>query len=128
MFETLVFVRFLEEINCWFQLSQIENEYGNIDSAYGPAAKTYIKWAANMAVSLDTGVPWVMCQQADAPSSVVRLSYSLSICIVLAFYKHSILSHYAFLQINTCNGFYCDQFTPNSNSTPKMWTENWSGW
>lgn len=81
-------------------LSQIENEYGNIDSAYGPAAKTYIKWAANMAVSLDTGVPWVMCQQADAPSSV----------------------------INTCNGFYCDQFTPNSNSTPKIWTENWSGW
>ncbi|KAM5584077.1 beta-galactosidase 8 [Rosa sericea] len=81
-------------------LSQIENEYGNIDKAYGPAAKTYIKWAANMAVSLDTGVPWVMCQQADAPSSV----------------------------INTCNGFYCDQFTPNSNSTPKIWTENWSGW
>ncbi|PRQ33629.1 putative glycosidase [Rosa chinensis] len=81
-------------------LSQIENEYGNIDKPYGPAAKTYIKWAANMAVSLDTGVPWVMCQQADAPSSV----------------------------INTCNGFYCDQFTPNSNSTPKIWTENWSGW
>ncbi|XP_050370032.1 beta-galactosidase 8 [Argentina anserina] len=81
-------------------LSQIENEYGNIDKAYGPAAKTYINWAANMAVSLDTGVPWVMCQQADAPSSV----------------------------INTCNGFYCDQFTPNSNSTPKIWTENWSGW
>ncbi|XP_062013758.1 beta-galactosidase 8 [Rosa rugosa] len=81
-------------------LSQIENEYGNIDKPYGPAAKTYINWAANMAVSLDTGVPWVMCQQADAPSSV----------------------------INTCNGFYCDQFTPNSNSTPKIWTENWSGW
>nr|CAC44501.1 beta-galactosidase [Fragaria x ananassa] len=81
-------------------LSQIENEYGNIDKAYGPAAKTYINWAANMAVSLDTGVPWVMCQQADAPSSV----------------------------INTCNGFYCDQFSPNSNSTPKIWTENWSGW
>ncbi|OAY37993.1 beta-galactosidase 8 [Manihot esculenta] len=81
-------------------LSQIENEYGNIDSAYGPAAKTYIKWAANMAVSLDTGVPWVMCQQADAPDPV----------------------------INTCNGFYCDQFTPNSKNKPKMWTENWSGW
>ncbi|KAF2612187.1 hypothetical protein F2Q70_00008950 [Brassica cretica] len=30
--------------------------------------------------------------------------------------------------INTCNGFYCDQFTPNSNNKPKMWTENWSGW
>jgi hypothetical protein len=32
------------------------------------------------------------------------------------------------MQINTCNGFYCDQFTPNSAAKPKMWTENWSGW
>lgn len=80
-------------------LSQIENEYGNIDSAY-PSAKTYINWAAKMAISLDTGVPWVMCQQSDAPDPI----------------------------INTCNGFYCDQFTPNSNKKPKMWTENWSGW
>ncbi|KAG8387699.1 hypothetical protein BUALT_Bualt02G0048400 [Buddleja alternifolia] len=81
-------------------LSQIENEYGNIDSAYGNSAKTYINWAATMATSLDTGVPWVMCQQSDAPNPI----------------------------INTCNGFYCDQFTPNSNNKPKMWTENWSGW
>uniref|UniRef100_A0A5B7B913 Beta-galactosidase n=1 Tax=Davidia involucrata TaxID=16924 RepID=A0A5B7B913_DAVIN len=81
-------------------LSQIENEYGNIDSKYGPAAKTYINWAATMATSLDTGVPWVMCQQANAPDPI----------------------------INTCNGFYCDQFTPNSNQKPKMWTENWTGW
>ncbi|XP_020214604.1 beta-galactosidase 8 [Cajanus cajan] len=81
-------------------LSQVENEYGNIDAAYGPAAKSYINWAASMATSLDTGVPWVMCQQADAPDPI----------------------------INTCNGFYCDQFTPNSNAKPKMWTENWSGW
>ncbi|XP_027342633.1 beta-galactosidase 8-like isoform X3 [Abrus precatorius] len=81
-------------------LSQIENEYGNIDSAYGSAGKSYINWAATMATSLDTGVPWVMCQQANAPDPI----------------------------INTCNGFYCDQFTPNSNTKPKMWTENWSGW
>ncbi|KAG4967304.1 hypothetical protein JHK87_032955 [Glycine soja] len=71
-------------------LSQIENEYGNIDSAYGPAAKSYIKWAASMATSLDSGG-------------------SLG-------------------NINRCNGFYCDQCTPNSNAKPKMWTENWSGW
>ncbi|KAK9280236.1 hypothetical protein L1049_013923 [Liquidambar formosana] len=81
-------------------LSQIENEYGNIDGAYGSAAKSYINWAASMAISMDTGVPWVMCQQADAPDPI----------------------------INTCNGFYCDQFTPNSNKKPKMWTENWTGW
>ncbi|XLR40997.1 hypothetical protein S83_025657, partial [Arachis hypogaea] len=81
-------------------LSQIENEYGNIDGPYGAAGKSYINWAASMATSLDTGVPWVMCQQADAPDPI----------------------------INTCNGFYCDQFTPNSNKKPKMWTENWTGW
>ncbi|KAK7261372.1 hypothetical protein RIF29_27681 [Crotalaria pallida] len=81
-------------------LSQVENEYGNIDVHYGAAGKSYIKWAASMATSLDTGVPWVMCNQADAPDPI----------------------------INTCNGFYCDQFTPNSNTKPKMWTENWSGW
>ncbi|KAI3849823.1 hypothetical protein MKW98_026737 [Papaver atlanticum] len=81
-------------------LSQIENEYGNIDWAYKSAAKSYINWAAGMAISLDTGVPWVMCQQPNAPDPI----------------------------INTCNGFYCDQFTPNSVKKPKMWTENWTGW
>ncbi|KAI4386046.1 hypothetical protein MLD38_004016 [Melastoma candidum] len=81
-------------------LSQIENEYGNVASQYGAGAKPYINWAASMATSLGTGVPWVMCQQGDAPDPI----------------------------INACNGFYCDQFTPNSNNKPKIWTENWSGW
>uniref|UniRef100_A0A6N2NGX5 beta-galactosidase n=1 Tax=Salix viminalis TaxID=40686 RepID=A0A6N2NGX5_SALVM len=30
--------------------------------------------------------------------------------------------------INTCNGFYCDAFTPNNPKNPKIWTENWTGW
>ncbi|GLT46303.1 hypothetical protein SLA2020_200660, partial [Shorea laevis] len=51
-------------------LSQIENEYEYVESSYGSAAKSYIKWAAGMAISLDTGVPWVMCQQADAPDPI----------------------------------------------------------
>ncbi|KAF6159860.1 hypothetical protein GIB67_032944 [Kingdonia uniflora] len=29
-------------------------------------------------------------------------------------------------QINTCNGWYCDSFTPNNPNVPKMW--NWTGW
>lgn len=33
-------------------------------------------WAANMAVGLGTGVPWVMCKQDDAPDPVVKLSFS----------------------------------------------------
>ncbi|KAK9169057.1 hypothetical protein Syun_001197 [Stephania yunnanensis] len=40
-------------------LSQIENEYGNVNSAYGAAVKPYIKWAASMDTSLDTGMPLI---------------------------------------------------------------------
>eukprot|EP00268_Persea_americana_P036741 TRINITY_DN3626_c0_g1_i1.p1 TRINITY_DN3626_c0_g1~~TRINITY_DN3626_c0_g1_i1.p1 ORF type:complete len:855 (+),score=133.65 TRINITY_DN3626_c0_g1_i1:195-2759(+) len=81
-------------------LAQIENEYGDIERVYGDGAKPYAMWAAKMAVSQDIGVPWIMCQQYDAPDPV----------------------------INTCNSFYCDQFTPNSANKPKFWTENWPGW
>jgi hypothetical protein len=60
-------------------LSQIENEYGNVAVNYGAAAKPYIRWAAGMAVALDTGVPWVMCQQTDAPDPIVAtLHHSFS--------------------------------------------------
>ncbi|KAJ7946663.1 Beta-galactosidase [Quillaja saponaria] len=81
-------------------LAQIENEYGNVMSVYGDAGKAYIDWCANMAESFHIGVPWIMCQQSDAPQPM----------------------------INTCNGWYCDSFTPNNPNSPKMWTENWTGW
>ncbi|KAL5705655.1 hypothetical protein ACHQM5_023930 [Ranunculus cassubicifolius] len=48
-------------------LSQIENEYGNIMKDYKEAGKSYIKWCAKMAESQNIGVPWIMCQQNDAP-------------------------------------------------------------
>ncbi|PSR99642.1 Beta-galactosidase [Actinidia chinensis var. chinensis] len=81
-------------------LSQIENEYGAQRRALGSAGEAYINWAAKMAVGLDTGVPWVMCKEDDAPDPV----------------------------INACNGFYCDAFTPNKPYKPTLWTEAWSGW
>ncbi|OIT28080.1 beta-galactosidase 15 [Nicotiana attenuata] len=81
-------------------LAQIENEYGNVQTSYGDAGKAYVDWCANFAQSLDIGVPWIMCQQPDVPQSM----------------------------INTCNGWYCDEFTPSNPNTPKMWTENWTGW
>ena len=31
-------------------------------------------WAAKMAVGLETGVPWVMCKEEDAPDPVVSTS------------------------------------------------------
>lgn len=81
-------------------LSQIENEYGPEGKAFGSAGHAYVDWAAKMAVGMDTGVPWVMCKEDDAPDPV----------------------------INACNGFYCDAFTPNKPYKPMMWTEAWSGW
>lgn len=41
-------------------------------SSYGDAGKAYIDWCANMAVSQDIGVPWIMCQQSDAPQPMVK--------------------------------------------------------
>ncbi|XP_038716273.1 beta-galactosidase 5-like [Tripterygium wilfordii] len=81
-------------------LSQIENEYGGLSQALGAAGHSYVNWAAEMAVGLGTGVPWVMCKEDDAPDPV----------------------------INACNGFYCDAFSPNKPYKPTLWTEAWSGW
>ena len=50
---------------------QIENEFGPMEYNSGAAAKSYANWAAKMAVGLETGVPWVMCKQQDAPDPVV---------------------------------------------------------
>lgn len=54
---------------------QIENEYGNVIASYGAVGKAYVDWCANMANSLDIGVPWIMCQQSDALESVVIIFY-----------------------------------------------------
>ncbi|KAK9993670.1 hypothetical protein SO802_023373 [Lithocarpus litseifolius] len=81
-------------------LSQIENEYQLVEAAFGEKGPPYVKWAAAMAVGLQTGVPWVMCKQSDAPDPV----------------------------INACNGRRCGQtfVGPNSPNKPAIWTENWT--
>ena len=52
---------------------QVENEYGDTERIYGDGGKPYAMWAANMALSQNIGVPWIMCQQYDAPDPVVRV-------------------------------------------------------
>ncbi|XVE48861.1 hypothetical protein DITRI_Ditri01bG0035800 [Diplodiscus trichospermus] len=81
-------------------LSQIENEYNTIQLAFRELGDSYVQWAGNMAVALNTGVPWIMCKQRDAPDPI----------------------------INTCNGRHCgDTFTgPNKANKPHLWTENWT--
>ncbi|XP_059453357.1 beta-galactosidase 16-like [Corylus avellana] len=81
-------------------LSQIENEYGNVEKAFHENGPPYVRWAASFAVGLQTGVPWVMCKQDDAPDPV----------------------------INACNGRRCGETFagPNSPNKPAIWTENWT--
>ncbi|XP_078448276.1 beta-galactosidase 11-like [Wolffia australiana] len=81
-------------------LAQIENEYNNVALAFKEDGSRYVQWAGKMAVSLKTGVPWIMCKQKDAPDPV----------------------------INSCNGRNCgDTFTgPNKPHKPVLWTENWT--
>lgn len=50
---------------------QIENEYGNIMKGYGEEGIKYIQWCAQMAVAQNIGVPWIMCQQKNAPQTMV---------------------------------------------------------
>ncbi|XP_022894853.1 beta-galactosidase 16 isoform X2 [Olea europaea var. sylvestris] len=81
-------------------ISQIENEYQNVEKAFHEKGPPYVIWAAKMATDLETGVPWVMCKQDDAPDPV----------------------------INTCNGMRCGEtfVGPNSPNKPALWTENWT--
>ncbi|KAL3592457.1 hypothetical protein D5086_011097 [Populus alba] len=81
-------------------LSQVENEYKNVEAAFHEKGPSYVRWAALMAVNLQTGVPWVMCKQDDAPDPV----------------------------INSCNGMRCGETFagPNSPNKPSIWTENWT--
>ncbi|KAL3532020.1 hypothetical protein ACH5RR_005541 [Cinchona calisaya] len=81
-------------------LAQIENEFGDVANKFGNDAKPYLNWNVKFAESLNIGVPWIMCQQADAPEPI----------------------------IHTCNGYYCDGFNQSSKTIPKIWTENWTGW
>lgn len=50
---------------------QIENEYNNVQEAYRESGHKYVKWAAELAVNLHNGIPWLMCKQRDAPDTVV---------------------------------------------------------
>uniref|UniRef100_K3ZQT2 Beta-galactosidase n=1 Tax=Setaria italica TaxID=4555 RepID=K3ZQT2_SETIT len=80
-------------------LTQIENEYGNIKKDHKTEGDKYLEWAAQMALSTQTGVPWIMCKQSSAPGEVIP----------------------------TCNGRHCgDTWTLLDKDKPMLWTENWT--
>ena len=49
----------------------MENEYKPEETLFGPTGVNYMNWDAQMAVGIDTGVPWVMCKQDNALEPVV---------------------------------------------------------
>ena len=53
------------------RIHQIENEYGNIKKDHKTEGDKYLEWAAQMALSTQTGVPWIMCKQSSDPGEVV---------------------------------------------------------
>ncbi|KPK96844.1 MAG: hypothetical protein AMK75_07810 [Planctomycetes bacterium SM23_65] len=83
-------------------LAQIENEYELIGKKYGRDGKKYARWAIDTALSLDLGIPWIMCVGSAAGA------------------------------IETINGFYAhphlDKHFRKHPDQPALWTENWPGW
>jgi hypothetical protein len=78
-------------------LTQIENEIGPAGS--DPHKAEYIEWCANLTTTFNTGSPWIMCYQPDAPMSTIY----------------------------TCNGDDCSDYVYQQQTVrqqPAMWTEN----
>lgn len=64
---------------------------------YGAAGKAYLDWCANMADSLHIGVPWIMCQQSDAPQPMV------------SFFSIIIINNLTILSLaSIINDYYCN--------------------
>jgi hypothetical protein len=89
---------------------QIENEYGNVEDFYGQSGAEYVKALAQWVESRkDVTVPWIMCQQGEGKGTAPPASI-----------------------INTCNGFYCDDWIAEHAADfpmqPHMFTELWPGW
>ncbi|KAG5024150.1 hypothetical protein JHK86_020064 [Glycine max] len=83
-------------------LSQIENEYQNVEKAFGEDGSRYVQWAAEMAVGLKTGVPWLMCKQTDAPDPLyhggTNLGRTSSSYVITSYYDQAPLDEYGLLR------------------------------
>lgn len=56
--------------------------------------RSYVNWAVKLALSLEDRQPWIMCVQDDAPNATNL--------------------------VNTCNGFYCDNWLPGKTSLSQL--------
>lgn len=73
-----------------------------------------MRWAAAMAVGLETGVPWIMCKQKDAPDPVVS---SLSLFANSYPFQFELLYPNSILSFTLSNFKLADQYM--------QWDEMW---
>ena len=59
----------------------MENEHKLVEAAFHSKGRPYVHWAVAMAVSLQIGVPWMMCKQDDAPDPIVSDSVAIFIAL-----------------------------------------------
>lgn len=45
--------------------------------AYKDKGVAYVNWCAEMAAAQNIGVPWIMCQQQNAPPPIVSFAFFL---------------------------------------------------
>lgn len=43
---------------------KIENEYGDVENAYGENGWKYVEWCSDLVKSFEVGVPWIINVQA----------------------------------------------------------------
>ena len=86
--------------------------------AFKQKGKSYVKWAAKLAVELETGVPWVMCKQDESHDPLVGficLSFSVLFLFLVPYLCYLIVS--VMHQINACNGRQCGETIPSFSET-----------
>ncbi|KAI3763633.1 hypothetical protein L2E82_13623 [Cichorium intybus] len=94
----------------------IENEYGPLEYELGAPAGAYTKWAAQVAVGLGTGVPWVMCNQDDAPDPIVSLMINTCNKSWIGWFTDSEV-------VKTGDTFSIGQYSFTGSETTSVWLE-----
>ncbi|KAK0576555.1 hypothetical protein LWI29_019583 [Acer saccharum] len=83
-------------------VNTIENEYQTVEAAFYKGGPRYVQWAAKMAVGLQTGVPWVMCKQDDAPDPVyhggTNFGRTGSAFVLTSYYDQAPLDEYGLIR------------------------------
>jgi hypothetical protein len=92
---------------------QVENEYANIASAYGPDGVAYMEWLRDLMASYGTGVPLTACNPAGDDASMAQISALPG-------------------AIPTLNSGYAHPFVRAfrrwAPEAPCLWTEAWMAW